>query len=88
MTKPSAKKRKTENKSRRPISDRKTRVLSGRIMETKVAELKLLYPPHMTESEIINDLVREKLTRAKFDQWMASMKENIELGDIDLESFR
>jgi hypothetical protein len=80
--------RKISHRPRRPVSDRKTKVLSGRIMEAKVKELKLLYPSNMTESEIINDLVREKLARAKFDQWMLCMKESFTLSDIDLESLR
>jgi hypothetical protein len=63
-------------------------VISGRLKLSKVQELKELYPVEMTESEIINDLIREKLARAKFDKWMATMQENFNLKDIDLESLR
>ena len=57
-------------------------------MHARVQELKELYPPNMTESEIINDLVKEKLARAKFDKWMEGLKGQFTIADFDVESFR
>jgi hypothetical protein len=78
----------THSKNRRLVSDKKTKVLSARVMVSFLRELKSLYPNDMTESEIINDLVKEKLARAKFDQWMASLEGKFDLEDFDSESLR
>ncbi len=75
-------------KSLRSATETKTKVFSGRIPRSKVRELKELYPSSMTESEIINDLVREKLARSEFDKWMTAIQENFDLNDFDLESLR
>lgn len=64
----------------------KTRVLSSRISQTKILELKQLYPKGMSESEIINDLVKEKLARAQFEKWMADLQAQFDVNDFDLES--
>ena len=87
MKKSAARLKQAPHPHRKPTAER-TKVISGRLKLSKVQELKELYPVEMTESEIINDLIREKLARAKFDKWIATMQENFNLKDIDLESLR
>lgn len=78
----------TTRKPRKAIPERRTRVFSGRVIESKLRELKRLYPTEMTESEIVNDLVRERLAREKFDRWMNELKGNFKIEDLDLESYK
>lgn len=81
------------SKSRRPRIQKtevkgKTKVFSGRVMQERLNELKELYPQTMTSTEIINDLIQEKLARAKFDQWMNHVSKDFKTEDFDLESIR
>ncbi len=83
-----SKRKKMVRKSSKILLARRTRVLSGRVPEATIEELRQLYPSHMTESDIVKDLVQEKLTRAKLDKWIEGMRENFNQNDIDLDSFR
>ena len=65
-----------------------SKVVSGRLQLGRLKELKRLYPGTMTESEILSDLVNEKLARAQFDRWMEEQATVFDEKDFDSESLR
>jgi hypothetical protein len=62
----------------------KTKIISARLSESTVHELHKIYL-RASDSEIIANLVEEKLARRSFDEWINALKKGFRPEDLDLD---
>jgi hypothetical protein len=67
------------------IKELKTKVISGRLTERSLEQLHRLYPGQ-SDSQIVSNLVEEKVARLAFDKWIEEMKKGFRPEDFDFES--